>query len=179
MSLQKSENLKTPTKTILKKSKRSFAEQFVGLLIFIGLTFSAWMFVNAATTLNRTFGDVFLKYFWLIPSLIFGKITFLIYLGMALSFWLLWRTNSFLKLKLETFLFFLQPLFLILWYILFFTLQESLLALFLLLTLMSISVICGYVFWKKDRWAGYALLPLLLWNMYAIFLNMLITISYP
>lgn len=159
MSLQNSENLKTPT-----KDPRPILDQIVSLLIFLILGLLSW---SSIYVLDSS----------MFSSLIFAKSTHLLYFFLSTALWQIWRANSIRTLKIEVVLYFLTNLFSLAWHTTFLMMRQSLISLVFIFLLLAVSLITCFVFWKKDRFAGFLVVPFIFWVLYAITLNLFITLN--
>ena len=106
------------------------------------------------------------------PNWIFGPVWILLFLLMGIALYLIWQ-KKFHKKKVQiAWAFFIGQLFLnILWSVLFFGLQSPLLAFVEIIILWLAIVGTIYYFYRLNKWAGYLLLPYILWVTFAAVLN--------
>lgn len=108
---------------------------------------------------------------WTPPGWLFGPVWGILYLGMSVSAWLIWR-QRFHRNVMTPLGFYLAQLFANgLWSWLFFGSQLIGSALIDLLVLVLLIVVTLVLFMKIDRKAGYLLVPYLLWVCFATALN--------
>lgn len=138
-----------------KETDRPLAEQLVGFVII------------ALACLGVAFGGS------LLISVPFPLIYALIHLSTALAFWMLWRRHSLRRLHWEISLFSATFLFEGIWFI---ASKELLLGLVVLLLWMSSALCCAALFWKKDKWAAQFFIPLMLWILTLVSVNMVLCI---
>lgn len=94
-----------------------------------------------------------------------------------LGIWSLWRKYSLRVLKLEISLLVASLFLNFSWYLLFFTFNESFLALVDLLLLSCSLLLTIMVFWKKEVLSAVLFLPFLLWVLFMGSFNMLMCMS--
>ena len=110
------------------------------------------------------------------PNWIFGPVWTVLYLMMAISFYLIWEKNNLNKVCRPAKLFLMQLLLNFFWSLLFFGLHQPFLAfvdifllwIFILLTILE--------FKKRSKTAGYLLIPYLIWVSFASILNLSIVL---
>ena len=106
------------------------------------------------------------------PSWIFGPVWVLLYLLMGIALFLIWD----LKIKthgrgMALILFFVQLGLNTLWSFLFFYLHNPLLGLIGIIILLFFIVLTTWAFFRLNPWAGYLMIPYLLWVSFATVLN--------
>jgi len=110
------------------------------------------------------------------PNWIFGPVWTVLYLLMAISFFLLWQKNKIKRISIQAALFFLQLSLNILWSLIFFGMKLPMLAfvdiIFLWITILLMIV----YFHKKSHLAAYLQLPYLFWVSFASVLNFWIVV---
>ncbi len=159
----------------LKPSHRTLPEQIVGLFIFILFSLSVLFFndwiLNAS--LSATKNPWNLKNWWTLSA--WG----VYHLLFAISMWTLWRRISLLKLKIELSLFITQFLLQVLFFFCFFILEQNLLSLFVNLFLVSNSLLCILLFYKKKKISASLLIPCFMWIFYLLGASMSLCILNP
>jgi tryptophan-rich sensory protein len=105
------------------------------------------------------------------PNWLFGPVWSALYLMIGVSLWLVWRRGMLFKDLKLTVVFAAQWFLNFLWSVLFFGLQNILLALVWIVVLLGFIIWTLALFWKVDRWAGILLIPYLLWVSFATFLT--------
>ena len=91
---------------------------------------------------------------------------------MGVSLFLVWKEQSNKKIKSAISVFILQFILNILWSAAFFGLRSPLLGLIVIIILL-IAIIWNIVlFYRVSKFAGYLLVPYLLWTTFASFLNL-------
>ncbi|MFN7171429.1 MAG: TspO/MBR family protein [Fimbriimonadaceae bacterium] len=105
------------------------------------------------------------------PNWLFGPVWSLLYLLIGISLWLVWRRGVLFKDVKLTVVFAVQWFLNLLWSVLFFGLENILLAQVGIVVLLGFIIWTIALFWKVDRWAGILLIPYLLWVSFATFLT--------
>lgn len=179
----KTESIPFPTQTRwgLKPTYRTFAEQIVGLSIFLTVSFAIFLFNQWMVSfgLPTDWYKTLVKAPWIIQNWADTPIWTLYHALMPLSIWLLWRRFSFYTLKPEISIFLAQLGFQIIWGLCFFFFQEILLSLFALLFLLCNTLLCVLLFRKKEKGARLLLIPSFLWVFYIMGINMAICVLNP
>lgn len=144
----------------------------IGVLLLIFLTIVSIQGLGAYFTSSSlsTWYEGLIRPSWTPPNWLFGPVWSLLYIMMSVSVWLVYRSKNGKKTSCYT-LFGLQLFFNFLWTILFFRLQNPLLALIDILLLDFFLVLTITVFYKKSKLAALLLLPYLFWVLYASTLN--------
>ncbi len=104
------------------------------------------------------------------PSFVFGPVWTILYLMMGISLFLAWEKKINLKW------FFIQLVLNSLWSIIFFGLQNPLLAFIEIIFLWIAIIFTIKSFWKKARTSAYLLIPYFFWVTFASILNLSIVI---
>ena len=99
------------------------------------------------------------------PGFVFGLVWPVLYALMVVSAWLVWRKNGSLKL------FWWQLALNFAWSFVFFVGQYVGAAQILLLVILSLVAVMARQFYRQQPWAGYLLLPYILWLCLASYLN--------
>jgi tryptophan-rich sensory protein len=108
---------------------------------------------------------------WAPPAAIFGPVWMVLYLLMALSAWLVWRSRGFAGAPLALGLFLVQLAVNALWSWLFFAWRTGLWAFVDIVLLLVLVAATTVAFWRIRPLAGALLLPYLAWVAYALALN--------
>lgn len=107
---------------------------------------------------------------WTPPAWVFGPVWAALYLLMALAAWMVWETGS--SARVGALIWWLIQLALnIAWSWLFFSLHRSGWAMFEMLLLIGVVIMCIRAFSLVSRSAAALMLPYLLWLLFAWFLN--------
>lgn len=110
------------------------------------------------------------------PNWIFGPVWTILYLMMAVSFYLIWEKKKLVNIKQPVRLFCLQLFFNFLWSLLFFGLHQPLLAFIDIVLLWIFILLTILEFKKRSKLASYLLIPYLLWVSFASILNLSIVL---
>lgn len=135
--------------------------QLAGVIgsLFTASTVSTWYAGLAKPTFNP-------------PGWVFGPVWFVLYTFIGVALYLIWRRGLDKKHTRFVFSFFIVHLVInTLWSIVFFGLQNILMALIVIVVLWC--MILGLILWswKINRWASYLLIPYLAWVSFATLLN--------
>jgi len=150
---------------------------FLRLLASIVLCFSAAGLGGLSTSTAVTSWYLTInKPTWTPPSWLFGPVWTILYLMMAIAFYLIW-TKGVTKKTLPALRFFLIQLALnLFWSLIFFGLGNFWLAYLEIITLLLFIVMTIKSFWGLSPFAGRLLIPYLLWVSFASFLNLAIAL---
>jgi len=110
------------------------------------------------------------------PNWIFGPIWTILYLMMAISFYIVWRKRNLNKITRESTLYFIQLFLNSIWSVLFFGLKKPLFAFVDIIFLWFFILFTVIFFYKKSKLAAYLLVPYLLWVSFASILNFWIVV---
>lgn len=105
------------------------------------------------------------------PGYIFGPVWITLYLLMGISLYLIWIKKDTANIKFPVILFFVQLFFNTIWSIIFFGLQNPLVAFFDILLLLIFLILTVISFYKVSKPASLLLIPYLLWVSFATILN--------
>ena len=109
------------------------------------------------------------------PNWVFGPVWVTLYTLIGIALYLIWQKGLDNKRVRFAFAFFVVHLVLnASWSLIFFGLQNILLALVVIVLLLLMIIDSMALFWRIDRWATYLLVPYLLWVSFATVLNYLI-----
>jgi len=108
---------------------------------------------------------------WNPPGWIFGPVWTLLYILMAVAAWRIWKKLGFLDGATELSAFSIQLILNVLWSFIFFGLQNPGLAFLEIIILLGAIIITTYLFFQKDRIAGWLMVPYILWVAFATVLN--------
>jgi len=135
---------------------------------FIGSLFTTPSISTWYTTLNKPSFNP--------PNWIFGPVWTLLFIMMAISFYLVWQKGLTLTAVL---IFVLQLILNILWSLFFFYLKNPALALMEIIFLWLAILANIVIFYSIYKTAGFLLVPYILWVSFAAFLNYTITSLNP
>ncbi len=106
------------------------------------------------------------------PDWVFGPVWTALYFTLAVAAWLVWRKESEdLPVKPALLLFFIQLILNVIWSALFFSLRRPDLALVEIILMLFLILFTILIFIRVSRWAGWLLIPYLVWVLYAAVLN--------
>jgi translocator protein len=109
------------------------------------------------------------------PNWIFGPVWTLLFILMGISAFLIWQHGiKKKKVKVAMYIFGLQLLFNILWSMIFFGLQNPLLAFIEIIILWALILLTIVKFAEISKKAAYLLIPYILWVSFAAILNLFI-----
>lgn len=147
---------------------------FIKLIISLMTTFSIG-FISSIFTKNSvgSWYKTIEKSILNPPDWIFAPVWTILYFLIAVAFFLVWKKNINKKIVV---IYSIQLFFNFTWSILFFYLQNPLLALINILILICFIILNIKVFYPVSRFAAYLLIPYLLWVSFATFLNFSIVI---
>ncbi len=142
------------------------------LVLFFFVTFLAAALGSAATFSSvKTWYPTLNKPTWTPPSWLFGPVWTLLYAGMAIAAWRVWRAADDLGAKRTFRLFRTQLALNALWSILFFGLRRPDWALLDIIALWAMLVMMMIWFWRVDRIAGAIWAVYTAWVTFAFVLN--------
>lgn len=120
---------------------------------------------------------------WNPPDWLFGPVWIVLYIGMGLAAWLIWRERQRARVTTPLVLYFVQLAFNGVWTPLFFAGYPSWggaalwAALGVIITLIILVILTARAFWPISRTAAVILLPYLAWILYASTLNAYIAVA--
>lgn len=124
------------------------------------------------TTQNNIWYNSIVKPSWNPPGYLFGPVWTILYLLIAISLWLVWKSNSDETIKLEAMLFFGFQLFLNFWWtILFFKFHSPSGAFIEIILMIVLILITIFRFSEISKTAAWLLVPYISWVCFAAFLN--------
>jgi tryptophan-rich sensory protein len=159
---------------VLKPSHRPAVERWAGLGILLALalgfqSLGGWI---ANFSVHGEWFQSRMNAPWAFSTWPISSLWTFFYCAEFIAFWVLWRRNSLLNLKLELSLFLSQFALSTLWFLSLFIWQQSLLSLVVLLLQNSATLLCAIVFWRKERLSGQWMIIGLAWGIYIASLNM-------
>lgn len=123
-------------------------------------------------TQNNIWYDTIVKPSWNPPGYLFGPVWTVLYLLMAISLWIIWKSNAYEPMKQEAMLFFASQLFFNFWWtILFFKLHCPLCAFIEILIMIVLIIYTIYKFSGISKTAAWLLVPYISWVCFATILN--------
>ncbi|PWN08052.1 TspO/MBR family protein [Rhodohalobacter mucosus] len=115
--------------------------------------------------------DSLAKPAWNPPAWLFGPVWTLLYTLMGISAWLVWKDHGFKSAKTALSLFLVQLALNGLWSQIFFGMQETGWAFFEILILLTAIIATTWLFFEKNRLAGWLMTPYIAWVTFATALN--------
>ena len=145
------------------------------LAAFVALCFGAAGIGGIATSaaLNTWYTSL-VKPSWTPPRWLFGPVWSALYFTMAVAAWLVWCRREAVAVKLPLTLFFVQLGLNAAWSWLFFALRRPGLAFAEILLLWCAILATLVAFRRTAAWAGWLMVPYLLWSTFAVALNLAI-----
>jgi len=149
--------------------KINFSQLFLFILAPLGAGFVGSFFTSQSvnswyTTLNKPKLNP--------PGWIFAPVWTMLYILMGIASYKVFKNGTGNAKKQALIFYGVQLLFNLLWSILFFGLQRPDLSLLEIVVLWLLIVATLVKFYRIDKWAGYLLIPYLLWVSFASFLNL-------
>ena len=124
------------------------------------------------TTQNNVWYDTIIKPSWNPPGYLFGPIWTILYLLMAISLWIIWKSNYPENQKKLASYFFAAQLFLNFWWsILFFKFHSPMVALFEIIVMIILIFLTILRFAEISKTAAWLLVPYISWVLFAAILN--------
>lgn len=118
-----------------------------------------------------TWYELLQKPSWTPPNWVFPVVWPILYVLMGISAWLLWKKEAISSYQTEFTWFFVQLILNALWSWIFFGMEHIATGLAEILLLWVAIAFTVLLFWRRDRIAGFLLIPYLLWVSYASALN--------
>ena len=156
------------------ESKDASKLQSIGILLFfLILTFGvAWVGAQVSPGIaSSEWYDQLNKPDWNPPGWLFGPVWTALYIMMAFAAWRIWKLLGFSGGKKELSWFAVQLFLNGLWSQLFFNAQNPGLAFAEILLLLAAIIITTLYFYRKDKLAGWLMVPYILWVSFATVLN--------
>ena len=143
------------------------------LLFFLILCFGvAWTGAQVSPGIaSSEWYDQLNKPDWNPPGWLFGPVWTTLYIMMAFAAWRIWRRLGFAGGKKELSLFGIQLFLNGLWSQLFFNAQNPGLAFIEIIVLLAAIIATSVSFYRRDRLAGWLMVPYILWVSFATVLN--------
>lgn len=156
-----------------EKTLRSRYTLFAGLLFWLALCyFTAWLGsqVSPGIASGEWFESI-TKPSWNPPGWLFGPVWSTLYTLMGVAVWLVWKDYGFSGAQKAITFFLIQLILNGLWSQIFFGMQEIGWAFLEILFLLTAIIITTVLFFKKNRIAGWLMVPYILWVSFASILN--------
>ena len=139
---------------------------FVGICLMVG-AIGAMLTAGSVDTWYRTL----VKPSFTPPDSVFGPVWTALYMIMGVAAWRIWQVAGFFHGRVALRLFGTQLMLNLLWSFLFFVLQSPAAAFFEILLLIAGIVATIVAFRQHDKWAELAMVPYLMWVLFAAVLN--------
>lgn len=146
---------------------------FAFLFLSFGVA-AAGSFVTAGSV--ETWYPGLAKPGWTPPSYVFAPVWTVLYFCMAVSAWRVWTAGKAREITTPLALFLFQISLNLLWSVLFFGFRAPAAAAVEILVLLAAIVLTIRSFWRIDMFAGWLLVPYLLWVAFAASLNIAIAV---
>ena len=148
--------------------------KYLSLAIIILITFSASFIGGYVTTSFKEpwYSEIILPSFNP-PSWVFAPVWTALYIMMSLAIWRVWIKLSDKKILA---IYFYHLFFNATWSVIFFGFHLIELALFNLIIILFFIIKLMRIYFKKERFSFYLMVPYLLWSSYAFILNLIIAI---
>lgn len=153
--------------------QRSTSQQVIGLIFWIGLCyFTAWTGsqVSPGIALAEWYESIN-KPSWNPPAWLFGPVWTMLYTLMGIAAWNIWRKFGFGKARAALSLFLVQLVLNGLWSQIFFGAQEIGWAFIEIIFLLVAIIATTYLFFQKNKVAGWLMVPYIAWVSFATVLN--------
>lgn len=124
------------------------------------------------TTENNAWYTTIVKPDWNPPGYLFGPVWTILYLLMAISLWIIWKSNAAENQKTQACVFFAAQLFLNFWWsILFFKFHSPIAAFVEIIVMIVLILFTIFKFSKISKTAAWLLVPYISWVCFAAILN--------
>jgi translocator protein len=142
-----------------------------GLLAWVAIVFVAAAIGSVASYDSASFYRGLDKPAWAPPASLFGPVWTVLYLGIAVAAWLVWKAQGFGGARSALGLFIVQLALNALWTWLFFAWRQGALAFVDIVLLWVLVAGTLAMFWRVRKAAGMLLVPYLAWVTFAAALN--------
>ncbi len=105
------------------------------------------------------------------PNYLFGPVWITLYFLIGISFFLVWKKQGEMSIKIPVIVFSVQMVLNAAWSIIFFGMKNPMFAFFEIVVLWVFIVLCMVTFYSVSRTATWLLVPYLLWVSFASVLN--------
>jgi tryptophan-rich sensory protein len=147
--------------------RKTPSSQFLSLLAWLGVSFSAAAIGAVASARAGEFYMQLVRPDWAPPAWLFAPVWSVLYLLIGIAAWLVWRERGLHGARLAMGLFIIQLAANALWTWLFFAWRQGALAFIEILLLLVLIVATLIAFWRVRPLAGVLLLPYLAWVAFA------------
>jgi tryptophan-rich sensory protein len=148
-------------------SSASASRQFIGLLAWVALSFTAAAIGAVASADAGAFYQQLVRPGWAPPQWLFAPVWTVLYALMGVAAWLVWRAHGFRQTRAALAIFIVQLGVNALWSWVFFVWREGALAFAEVLLLWCLIVITAALFRRLHAVAAWLLLPYLAWVTFA------------
>lgn len=148
-------------------TNHAVSKQILGFLGWCLICFSAAAIGGLASAQAGSFYQALIRPNWAPPGWLFGPVWTVLYILMAISAWLVWRSHGFQKAGFALSLFLVQLAVNALWTWLFFVWHLGAWAFVEILVLWALIFATTFTFWRFRVVAGALLLPYLAWVTFA------------
>lgn len=147
--------------------------RIAGLIFWVGLCFFiAWTGAQVSPGIaSSEWYDALNKPAWNPPGWLFGPVWTTLYTMMGVAAWLIWKEFGFKNAKAALVVFLIQLLLNGLWSQLFFGMQKLGWSFFEIILLLATIITTTYLFFQKNRTAGWLMVPYIAWVSFASVLN--------
>lgn len=150
---------------------RRWPGEWAGLAVsVVAVTIAAGVGGAAAARAADTYGRL-QQPGWAPPASLFGPVWTVLYVLMAISAWLVWRSEPSRENRVPLIVYGVQLVLNMAWTPLFFGLGWRGTAFIEILVLWGFIVATVMLFWHRSRWAALLLLPYVAWTTFAAVLN--------
>lgn len=146
-------------------------QQFIGLIVWLVICFSASAVGAIASMQARSFYGQLVQPNWAPPGWLFGPVWTVLFVLMAIAAWLVWRSAGLRSQPIALPLFLVQLVFNALWSWLFFAWHLGAMALVNIVILWLLIAATMVFFFRVNLIAASLLIPYLLWVSFAAALN--------
>ena len=153
-------------------TRQSLTTQSLGLVGWLVATFAAGSIGAIASARAATFYSQLSQPRWAPPAWLFGPVWSVLYFGMAVAAWLVWRERGVRGAPAALALFVTQLIANALWTWLFFVLHLGALSLVEIVVLWLLIAATIFSFWPVHRLGALLLLPYLAWVSFACALTL-------
>ena len=143
------------------------------MILWIGLCYMvAWIGAQVSPGMaSPEWYETLAKPDWNPPAWLFGPVWTILYTLMGVSAWLVWKDHGFKGAKSALTLFLVQLALNGLWSQIFFGMQETGWAFLEIFFLLAAIIATTWLFFKKNRLAGWLMVPYIAWVSFATALN--------
>ena len=148
-------------------------QNIIGLIIWVGVCYSiAWAGAQVSPGIaSSAWYESLNKPAWNPPGWVFGPVWTLLYTFMGIAAWLVWKNHGFKEASSALSAFLIQLLLNGLWSQIFFGMQEIGWAFAEIILLLLAITVTTLLFFRKEKSAGWLMVPYLGWVGFATVLN--------